>query len=104
MALAQDEAYLCESLLECPPPADPDGELAVVGTKSLRPPHSSNALWLDDDDIRGRSTTPSYSNINADWFQGSVLVGLLVVSLPSLNTTFLRLFGRELVRVVVPGY
>ena len=104
MALAQDEACLCESLLERPPPADPDDELPDVGTGSLHPPHSSNALWLDGGGIRGRSTTPLYSDIHADWLQGSVLVGLLVVSLPSLNTTFLRLFGRELVRVVVPGY
>ena len=104
MALAQDEACLCESLLERPPPADPDDELPDVGTGSLHPPHSSNALWLDDDGVRGRSATPLYSDIHADRLQGSVLVGLLVVSLPSINTTFLRLFGRELVRVVVPGY
>jgi hypothetical protein len=104
MALAQDEACLCKSLLERPPPTDPDDEVPDVGTGSLHPPQSSNAIWLDDDGIRGRSTTLLYSNIHADWFQGSVLVGLLVVSLPSLNTTFLRLFGRELVRVVVPGY
>jgi hypothetical protein len=32
------------------------------------------------------------------------MAGLLIVSLPSLNTTFLRVFGRELMRVVVPGY
>jgi hypothetical protein len=104
MALAQDEARLCKGFLERPPPADPDDELPDVGTGSLHPPHSSNALWLDDDGVRGRSATPLYSDVHANWLQGSVLVGLLVVSLPSLNTTFLRLFGRELVRVVVPGY
>ena len=104
MALAQGEACLCESLLERPPPTDPDDELPDVGTGILHPPHSSSALWLDDDGVRGRSPPPLYNDIRADWLQGSVLVGLLVVSLPSLNTTFLRLFGRELVRIVVPGY
>ncbi|GAB7336530.1 hypothetical protein MBLNU13_g09807t1 [Cladosporium sp. NU13] len=104
MALGQDEARLRKGFLERPPRADPDDELPDVGTGSLHPPHSSNALWPDDDGVRGKSNTLLYSEIHADWLQGSVLVGLLVVSLPSLNTTFLRLFGRELVRVVVPGY
>jgi hypothetical protein len=104
VALAEDKTSLCQGVFERRPSADPDGELAVVGAESIHPPHSSNIVWLDDGDLRGRFNTSLESDIHADCFQGCVVAGLLIVSIPNLNTTFLRLFGRELVRVVVPGY
>jgi hypothetical protein len=104
VALAEDEASLREGILERSPPADQDGGLAIVGVGSLHPPYSSDNVRLDVNGLRGRSTTCLESNIHADRFQGCVVAGLLIVTLPSLNTTFLGVFGRELMRVVVPGY